>query len=451
MSQDLNIYAFAPRDHTASYFYRLLSPIRAMADLGLPIRTFIDSDTTRVTPMDRVRGMCESDIAIMYQPVGEMALNNIRQMHSFIPTKRDGEWKYPPTVIIESDDNLFHVSPLNPAFRTLGVRDLAGREIPIGHHIGVVQNGERVVKWIDGHVCDESCGGCGKGINLGANRLALENYRKVLSGADAVTCSTEEVVKAYLKEAPLQRYKVFPNCIRFDDYEQVDLAPHPQEVRILWQGGHNHYEDWYPLKEAMGRLTRKYPQVHWVIWGVLYSWVMEEIPAHRYTFKDWCPYHEYKLRMAMIGHDISLAPLSKNPFNVCRSAIKFYESSALRRPAATLAQNTGPYEREIIDGQTGLLFNDPEEFESKLSLLIENELERIALAQNAKDWLTENRDIMKRAPELFAYWQTLREEKKLDQPRPSDDEYAEMEAKFEAEQKAAAEEAAKANGQLVGV
>ena len=442
---ELCVYTFAPRDHTASFFYRLLAPLRAMSDLGLPIKMFLDTDSNRVTPLDRVRAFCESDLCLMYQPVGDMPLNNVRQVQSFIPTKRDGKWKYPPSIVIESDDNLFHVSPLNPAFRNLGFRDPSGHEIPLGNHIGLVQNGERVVRWIDGHTCDGTCGpngrgDCNLGINLGANRLAVEGYRKILAACDALTCSTEEIAQAYLREVPLRRHKVFPNMVRFDDYEQVDLAAHPNEVRILWQGGQNHYEDWYPLRKALGNVTRKYPQVHWVIWGALYSWVMNEIPAERYTFKNWAPYQEYKLRLAMIGHDINLAPLSVSPFNVCRSAIKFYESSVLRRPAATLAQNTGPYAREIIDGDTGLLFDTPEEFEDKLSLLIESELERISLARNAKDWLSQNRDLMKRAPEIFEYWSMLREEKKLDQPLPSEAEWQELEQKFNDEQQAAAAE-----------
>lgn len=439
MAQPLKVYTYAPRDHSASYYYRLLAPLKAMNDAGLPVTMMIDTDSNQIAPLQRVQGLCEADIALMYQPVGEGPLNNIRQIQKFVPMKRDGEWVWPTTVVVESDDNLFNVSPLNPAFRTLGVRDPAGNDIPLGNHIGVVQDGERVVRWIDGHECDGTCGpsgkgNCGLGINLSQNRAMMDTYRKILTSADAITCSTEEVAKAMLKETPLRRYRVFPNMIRFDDYEQVALAPHPGEVRILWQGGHNHYEDWFPLKKALGSITKKYPQVKWVIWGALYPWVLEEIPADRFTFKNWAPYQEYKLRMAMIGHDINLAPLSQSRFNVCRSAIKFYESSVLRDPAATLAQNTGPYQREIVPGETGLLFDNPKEFEEKLSLLIEDEIERKRLATNAKDWVHENRDLMKGVHSIYEYWQYLRAEKRLDQPHPSEDEWNEMQAEFEAEQ-----------------
>jgi glycosyltransferase involved in cell wall biosynthesis len=160
------------------------------------------------------------------------------------------------------------------------------------------------------------------------------------------------------------------------------------------------------------------------------------MPAHRYTYKGWCDYSEYKLRLALVGHDISLAPLSQTPFNLCRSAIKFYEASVLKQDIPTLAQRTGAYAEEIQDGETGLLFNDPQEFEDKLSLLIENETERKRLGRNAKDWCHENRDAMKEVPKMVRWWEQLREERKLEQPRVTDEQWDEIEAQDRAERAA---------------
>lgn len=436
----LDIYTYQPQQHTASYYYRLTMPLRAMNDIGLPVRVMVDTDLAKITPLDRVRAFCEADVAIMYQPVGEAPLSNVRNVRTFIPSKREGEWKWAPSLVLETDDNLFHVSVLNPAYQNLGSKDPAGNEIPDGNQIGVVQNGERVVKWIDGHVCDGKCGpggltSCNKGINLARNRELLNTYRVIINMMDAVQCSTPAVAEELRKETTPKRVRVFPNLVRFEDYEQVDLTPHPGEVRILWQGGANHYEDWYPLKKQLGRITKRYPQVQWVVWGVLYQWVMEEIPAERFTFKPWVPYPNYRDRLAMIGHDINLAPLSQNPFNKCRSAIKWYESSVLKRPAATLAQDTGPYSAEIRDGETGFLFSTPDQFEERLSFLIENETERIEMGRNAKQWLSENRDAIKRVPELYEFWQELRRERKLEQPTVSDEEWEVIEKQADEEER----------------
>lgn len=422
----LSVYTLIPYKHSASFYYRIQVPLETAAVLGLPVKAIIDNNDANISTQERVANFCESDVVLLYQPVGEQPINNFRGIQSFLPSKRDGEWKYPPTIVVETDDNLLNVSPLNQAFKSLGIRDMNGNLIPLGHHVGVVQGGERKILWADGD----------NGFSLSKNRQTIASWRKILEMADQVQCSTPNVEKAVRKEVPVRRSRVFPNLVRFDHYPQVELAKDPDKVKILWQGGIAHYEDWYPLREQLGRITQKYPQVHWVIWGAQFPWVNELIPPHRYTFMDWCPYQEYKLRLCMVGHDISLAPLSDNIFNECRSGIKFYEASVLRHPAATLAQNTGAYRDEIIDGETALLFNTSEDFEDKLSRLIEDVTYRKALASNAKQWLSENRDAMKVVPQIVESWEKLREDRKVEQPRVSDAMWDKIESEDRAEREA---------------
>ena len=424
MSRPLTIYSLCPPNGSASFYYRIKVPLETADQLGLNIRAVIDSNDANIPAQQRVAQFCDSDIVLLYQPIGENPLNNFRGIQSFLPTKLDGEWKWPPSIILETDDNLFNVSPLNQAFKTLGIRDMDGNLIPLGHHIGVVAEGEKKILWKDGQ----------NGFSLAKNRQAMASYRKLMELADQVQCSTPHVEAAVKREVKTRRTRVFPNLVRFDHYPQVSLMPEPDKVKILWQGGIAHYEDWFPLREAMGNLTKKYPQVHWIIWGAQYPWVNEVIPAHRYTFVDWCHYSEYKLRLVTMGHDISLAPLSDNVFNVCRSAIKFYEGSVLAKPAATLAQNTGPYKDECIDEQTALLFNNPAEFEEKLSRLIEDVEFRKTLGRNAKDWISQNRDAFKEVPKMVESWEQLREDRKREQPHASEAMWQVIEAEDRAEQ-----------------
>jgi len=246
----------------------------------------------------------------------------------------------------------------------------------------------------------------------------------------------------------VRKFHVAPNLIRFDHYPQIDMMRAGNRTRILWQGGANHFLDWLPLKDALGRVTKRYPQVHWIMWGVDYKWVTEVIPPDRMTFQRWVPYNEYKQWRAMMNDDISLAPLSDTPFNRCRSAIKWYEASVLKRPPATLAQDTGVYHDEIQDGETGLLFKDPDEFEEKLSFLIENLEERKRLGRNAKDWVSEHRDAMKEVPKLIRFYEQLREEAPYTQPHMPEAAWTKFEKdqmdKEAAEQKALAEAQKKA-------
>jgi glycosyltransferase involved in cell wall biosynthesis len=422
----LNVYALVPPSHTASWYYRLEVPLLTARDLGLPVHILIDNNSADCPAERRAMGFSEADIVMLYQPIGQGPISNIGAIQKYLPSKRGDEWKWPPTMVLETDDNLFNVSPFNPAFKNLGIRDMAGKDIPAGNHVGVIENGEKKILFKDGD----------DGFSITRNRDTLASYRSILNMVDAVSCSTAPVAASIFNEATPTRVKVWPNLIRFGDYEQVKLEPHPDKVRILWQGGAAHYEDWFPLREALGNITKRYPQVEWVIWGAQFPWVNELIPADRYVFKSWCDYSEYKLRLAMVGHDIALAPLTPNLFNNCRSAIKLYEASVLRQDIPLLAQNAAAYKEEIIDGETGLLFNDPQEFEDKLSLLIENETERKRIGRNAKDWCHENRDAMKEVPKMVEWWQMLREERKLEQPRVGDEEWAAIEAQDRAEQEA---------------
>jgi glycosyltransferase involved in cell wall biosynthesis len=394
----------------------------------LPVRVHVDTNDAGIDAEQRVRAFFESDVVLLYQPIGEPTWHNVRAAKSIIPSLRDGAWKYPPSIVIDTDDNLFNVNPYNNAYRGLGIRDHEGREIPRGHRIGVIQGGVKKLLWEDGK----------DGFDIARNRQNLETYRNLVNISDAVTCTTPRVEESIRADTSARRIKVFPNLVRLDHYEQVRLAEEPDKLRILWQGGASHYEDWFPLRDALGAITRKYKQVHWVIWGVLYPWVTELIPPDRYTFIDWAPYAEYKLRLVMMGHQINLAPLHDDRFNRCRSAIKFYEGSVMRKPAATLAQRTGPYLDEIQDGETGLLFSDPGEFERQLSTLIENETLRTTLAKNAKDWVVQNRDAFKHVARHISFLEELREEEKIEQPHMPLEQWEEF-AKQAMEQEKAAE------------
>jgi len=132
--------------------------------------------------------------------------------------------------------------------------------------------------------------------------------------------------------------------------------------------------------------------------------------------------------------------LQDNVFNRCRTAIKWYEASVLKQPSATLAQETGPYQDEIQDGKTGLLFKTPEEFEHKLSMLIEDAGLRHTLAAGAKDWVSENRDAMKHVPAYIAYLQELRAAAPKEQPHMPDAAFDKMVADIEAAEKARQEQ-----------
>jgi glycosyltransferase involved in cell wall biosynthesis len=435
----MEVFTLLPKEYHASYYYRIGVPLFTMQEMGLGVLPLVDDMTVEISNQSRLRCITSSDINLFYQPVGEHLVKNMNITKSWKALRnkhRNMEWQWPPLFVLDTDDDLFNVHPFNEAFRTMGTRDHEGNEIPIDPEhpwvLGTEINGQKVEMYRDGK----------DGFSLEANRATIARYKEIVENATAVTCSTLGTQAYIHRETSQRNTHVFPNSIRFDHYTKVDLAEHPNEVRILWQGSPTHYEDWYPLRYALSSVAKKYPHAKFIIFGEMYNWVMQFVPASQVEHIKWVPYGQYKLRLGTIGHDISLAPLKDTRFNLSRSAIKFYESSSIYRPAATLAQNTGVYAAEVIDNETGLLFNTPEEFEQKLCTLIEDATLRKNLASNARDWVVDNRDAFKTVPKLHEFYLKLKEEQKASSPHATPDEEAENERLMKEQEAAETAEAA---------
>jgi hypothetical protein len=171
------------------------------------------------------------------------------------------------------------------------------------------------------------------------------------------------------------------------------------------------------IKKPLIKLLKKYPEVKFIMWGADYSWVYEGLPKEQIEILPWLDYRVYKMRLSTLGHDIALAPLRETVFNSCRSGIKWYESSAVWRPAATLASRAGAFKNEMEDGKTGLLFSDEDEFETKLEALILDSTLRTYLSTNAKDWVRTNRDPAIHVQKLYEKYAETREAR-LNWPDP---------------------------------
>lgn len=408
-----NLRVYVPfLDLNGSSYYRINTPLETMQRMGLEIEVFKEKEKKG---MD-LGAFYRADIGLFYQPIGERILEEVKRAKLWSPVQElDGSWKWGPSFVVDTDDDLLHVHPMNPTFRTLGIRMPDGSVLPdstpterttVG---GVDEQGNRQELYVDGR----------DGFNLAANKKSLFCFRDWLETADAVTVSTPKVADYIRRDSTQRNIFESPNMVRFDHYEKVDLRPHPEQIRILWQGSPTHFEDFDEIKDVLASVIKRYPETHFILWGQMTPWVLENIPSNQFTYIPWCSYAEYRLRLATIGHDISLGPLTPHKFNQCRSAIKFYESVVLHTPSAFLGQSGGPYEREVIDGQTGMIWHSAKEFGEKLCTLIENAKLRKELAENGKQWVKENRDAYKLAPKLYEFWQSLRAQKRDSQPIPN--------------------------------
>lgn len=328
-----------------------------------------------------------------------------RPSHWLPPAAPDAEpaWDAPPSIILDTDDDVFNAMPFHRStFRYYGTRDIEGNPLEPGD--AIIEKGEDEGKetvqfiWEDGK----------DGLDLQANINRLAQWRTNLAIAALVTVSTPEMERVVHREVPNANTFVLPNCINFDDYPELRPFEEDGKVRILWQGGSGHEECLRSVLPALKAIHDKYDHVEFLFWGGVPDDVLYAVDSDRWRALPWCSYFEYKLRLNSIGHDINICPLFEHPFNKARSAIKWYESSACSKPAATLAKNFAAFGDEIEDGVTGLLYNTPEEFEAQLERLINDAELRKSLGAAAKAWVKENRDPAKWAHKLADKLEELR-------------------------------------------
>jgi glycosyltransferase involved in cell wall biosynthesis len=403
MEEKLAIYAHTIEGKKSAFdYYRLEVPMRGLIDLDLA-NAFKNEEKT---PID-LAYQCTlgSDISVFHYMCHAGSLNLFETVRDMRPNKSNGTVIYPPVIVYDLDDNIDFIHPYNPAYVTYGVRDYPkGDLLSPGDYIEtILESGERVKAWEDGVTR--------KGIDIwdiARNLHTLKKVHDLCRAAHGVTVASPKHA-SYMRDVIKQpNVHVFPNTIIPGDYDDFQLAPH-DGVRILWQGGHSHLIDWYPLREAVKEVVDKYPNVTWVIFGQEFEWINSVIPKEKREHYPWVDYAAYKLKRGLLRADINLCPLADTPFNWCKSAIKWYEASVSAiNPEATLAANVSPYKDEIVDGETGLLYSTPKEFVQKLSQLIENAELRKKLGHAAHKWVMENRTIEQTIPPLLEFYKELR-------------------------------------------
>lgn len=221
----------------------------------------------------------------------------------------------------------------------------------------------------------------------------------VLSLAKGVTVSTEPLKEVY-KNLNKNIY-VLPNCNDINDWQFKPQKWNDGLIRIGWQGSVTHDEDLEIMTEPIMHIFKKYPNVRWEVlggitedkvesykkkFGIFYNRVLVHfgIPA-------WQGWPE---KLASLGWDIGVAPLTDNEFTICKSHIKWMEYAMYKIPC--IASYVYPYYQDIQKtktiqhGKTGFLAKNKEDWIKYLELLIENVKIRKRIGNNAYQYIKEN-------------------------------------------------------------
>jgi len=405
---DFGVFGWdAAMDRGANSYYRVEVPLRGLYDLGLA-NIWHDKERN-LEKSSAIIGGC--DVALMFSAAPALR-EFIEKFQSFKPMKDDkGVFRVAPTAVYDLDDNIDYVHPLNPSFWRLGTRNWDGTLLSPGQGLKIDLGGQTFEVWQDGQE-GKIEGAEGFTLDVEDNHKFVGDCYATAVACEGVTTTNERLAQVY-RDKGAKHVHVFPNSIIPEDYKFFDLAE-PKDIRIVWQGGWSHAPDWFQITEPLRQVLVENPHVTFVVFGAPPPWLTKVLPPEQVEVHGWANYEQYKIIRPNLNGHINLCPLAGNVFNECKSPIKWYEASIGPRPEATLAANVPPYSDEIVDGSTGLLYGDAQEFKEKLTLLIKNRELRLTLANRAQAWVLENRHYKKTVPELYRFYQELRMEKRME-------------------------------------
>jgi glycosyltransferase involved in cell wall biosynthesis len=266
-------------------------------------------------------------------------------------------------VVADYDDLVYSCSPFNPAYKTLGLREVKVKDV----------QGREQWLWQDGV----------KGFSIKDNYCRFRSQQDLFKIIDGVSVTNQTLLDKYLEDNPQlsEKMAILPNSINFDLF-----LPFPRRVskriRIGWFASSSHLNEIWMIKDIFKKLFKKYgDKVVFVLLGDIIelkkAFTPQEMEYH--TFVDL---GIYPLKIASLNLDIGISPLVDDEFNRHKSQLKWSEYSALKIPA--VCSDSLPYSC-IEDGKTGFLAKNEDAFVEKISKLIESEQLRKEIAQNAYD------------------------------------------------------------------
>ena len=177
---------------------------------------------------------------------------------------------------------------------------------------------------------------------------------------------------------------VVPNAIDFDIWGKLRRKKH-EGIRIGWSGGMQHNRDLYGLRTIIPTICKKYKGVRFVVWGGhpdVFAGKYEKLKKYC-EFPKWEPIDRYPKRLASLGLDIMISPLTDSLLNRGKSNLKWLEASALKIPF--VGSPIEPYKVSIRHGENGFLAKSEQDWIDALSELIKDPQKRKSMANTAHE------------------------------------------------------------------
>ncbi len=366
------------RDDGATNNYRIMQPLYKLMEHGMA-NVCTAREGVELNQDHALEKALESDIIVFHRPQSENWFKFIKVCN-----------KYGKMVVADYDDDPFNTSPWNPFYQWIGTEEVTY----------VWPDGRKEMLW-----SKDPGVNAGGYINIEDNIRRRDLFRASFRSADLVSCTTDILAEKLRTINP--NVAVLPNLMDFNQYPKVELVK--RNIRIGWQGGASHFEDLFMVRDAIGDILKKYPNVTFVYSGDMKLYGMfRKFPMERIEVHNWANYEVYPYKLACLNLDIGLCPVTENEFNRNKSAIKYFEYSMVG--AASIASDWPPYSPCITQGKDGILVKPDQWFNAMEELILDKE-KREMLAKNAYENVYMNYNSDKKAHLwLDAYEKVLKKE-----------------------------------------
>jgi len=205
---------------------------------------------------------------------------------------------------------------------------------------------------------------------------------QLISQCDAVQVTVPALAEIFCRYNP--RTVVFEN--RMASLGKPERPEGP--IVVGWGGSVGHLEDIRRIAPALVAWARKTPGVKLAVMGdAAFKELFAELPPALFEYTPPGGLDDFYNFIQTIH--IGIAPIRDDPFNLCRSDVKFMEYAS--RGAAPVCSNAPTYGRNVRDGETGLLFSNTDELISRLDSLVSAPELRARIAKNAYEYIKTER------------------------------------------------------------
>lgn len=346
--------------------YRAFNPAWALEELGHTISyiTVTEPSTKESLEEDIEKWYIElkdADFIHITSPQDIKMFNVIVKLKKMINEKRI----FPNhlRIISDYDDYLFDISPTNPSYCDLGIKE--------------VKLSDGTYLWKD----KEYYQGGLKQFDIKKNIKKHKDIKNIIAMSDIVTTTTDYLAN---KLRPINfRVQVIPNHIEdklFNVGERIEEEDNT--VRILYAGGNSHYRDFLMVKPILSELMKKYDNVKLVFMGEKYG-CGRDIPLSRIEHIPFASdYNEYIVNLLTTPISFGICPLEDNEFNRCKSNIKMLEYGGCGIPSVMSEIVYG------IDGKNiGLVADNVDKFKEHIETMIINKELRETLGKKSKEYI----------------------------------------------------------------